>query len=342
MHSSRASLTAALALACLAGCTRHEPARSAELLPAVSVSTAVVQRASLPVELETSGTVRAVQRATIAARLSGSITTLPFVLGQSVNEGDVLLTISAVELTARVAQVRAQLSQTERELVRERTLQASGAGTVEAVRTLEDRLTQTTAALREAETMHSYATVRAPFSGVIARKFVEVGDFAGPGLPLLQLDGRTSFEIEVSVPESLAGTLAVGSAVELTLSASSTRLRTTVAELSSAADSTTRTTLAKLAVPAGAPVRAGQFVRVLLPAPSASAVLVPTSALSSFGQMVRVFVVDDQNRASLRLVKTGAVAGDRTEIVSGLAANERIVVAPPSTLRDQQPITSTP
>jgi hypothetical protein len=144
------------------------------------------------------------------------------------------------------------------------------------------------------------------------------------------------------VPESLAGTVAVGSAVDLTLSASSARLRTTVAELSSAADSTTRTTTAKLAVPAGASVHAGQFVRVLLPAPASSAVLVPTSALSSFGQMVRVFVVDDKNRASLRLVKIGAVAGDRTEIVSGLEANERIVVAPPSTLRDQQPIAATP
>ena len=301
-----------------------------------------MQRESLPAFLETSGTVRAVQRATIAARLSGTITTQPFVLGQKVNEGDVLLTISAVELTARVAQVRAQLNHTERELVRERTLQASGAGTVEAVRTLEDRLTQTTAALREAETMHSYATVRAPFSGVIARKYVEVGDFAGPGLPLLQLDGHASFEIDVPVPESLAGTIAVGSAVEIAMSAASTRLRATVSELSSAADSTTRTTTAKLAVPAGAPVHAGQFVRVFLPTLPSSALLVPTSALSSFGQMVRVFVVDDKNLASLRLVKTGVVAGDRTEIVSGLETNERIVVAPPSPLRDPQPIASSP
>ena len=325
----------------VAGCSRPAPP-VADALPAASVRIAVVQRETLPAVMETGGTVRAVQRATLAAKVGGSIASVPFSLGQSVRAGDVLLTISAVELTARVAQVRAQLLQNERELARERTLQASGAGTLDAVKALEDRLAQAQAALREAESMNTYATIRAPFAGVIARKHVEAGDFAAPGAPLLQLDGRDAFEIEVGLPESLAAPLAVGTPLEFALADASTRFQATIAELASAADPATRTTTAKLAVPAGTGVRAGQFVRVFVPGTSAAVLLVPTSALSLFGQMERVFIVGEGNRASLRLVKSGAVFGDRTEIVSGLDAGERVIVAPAATLRDGQPLSFVP
>jgi RND family efflux transporter MFP subunit len=301
-----------------------------------------VQSEALPALVETSGTVRAVQRATVAAKVAGSIASLPLVIGQSVNEGDILLTISAIELTARVSQVRALLLQVERELARERTLQASGAGTVDAVKTLEDRLAQTQAALREAETMWNYAAVRAPFAAVVVKKFVEAGDFAAPGAPLLQLDGRNAFEIEVGLPESLATALAVGSTLDVAPAETSVRFRASIAELSSAADPSARTMTAKLAVPAGASVRAGQFVRVFIPGSASAALLVPTRAISAFGQMERVFAVGENNRASLRLIKTGAVVGDRTVIVSGLDANERVVVSPPATLRDGQPLAFTP
>jgi membrane fusion protein, multidrug efflux system len=339
---TRRLLLLAASAAVLGGCSRHERPVAAEALPTVRVETAAVQVESRPVLLETSGTVRAVQRATIAAKVSGTIATLPAKLGQRVNAGDVLLTISAAELTARVAQARAQLAQVERELARERTLQSSGAGTVDAVKSLEDRLALSQAALREADTMFGYATVRAPFAGVVAKKYVEAGDFASPGDSLLQLDGLDAFEIEVGVPESLAASLGVGGTLEVALADSATRFRATIAELSSAADATARTTTAKLGVPRGTAVRAGQFVRVFVPGTSATGLFVPTNAVSIFGQMERVFVVGEKDRASLRLVKTGAIVGDRTEIVSGLDATERVVVAPPALLRDGQPLEFAP
>jgi hypothetical protein len=95
---------------------------------------------------------------------------------------------------------------------------------------------------------------------------------------------------------------------------------------------------AKLTVPVGTAVHAGQFVRVFLPGPQVATLFVPVNALTLFGQMERVFVVGENNRASLRLVKTGAVKGGRIEVVSGLEANERVVVAPVATLRDGQPV----
>lgn len=302
------------------------------------VQVAPVRREAVPVRFEINGTVLAVRRATLAARVAGTIDRLNLQLGQAVRAGDVLLAISSPDLSARAVQARAQLAQVERELARERTLLSSGAGTRDAVQSLEDRLPQTQAAVREAESLLAFATVRAPFDGTVARKFVEAGDYATAGAPLLQLDGREAFEIEVGVPDSLAATLAPGAALDVEIPTTTARFRAPVRELSSAADATARTTTARLAVPAGTAVRPGLFVRVSIPGPSVSALLVPAAALTTFGQMERVFTVSPDHHAALRLVKTGARHGDTIEIVSGLDAGERVVLSPPATLRDGQPL----
>ncbi len=330
------------ASAALAGCQREPRAPASAALPAVRVSTALVERTSLPVQLELPGTLRAVQRAAIAARLSGTIVTLSARLGDSVRAGDVLLTLATPELSARAAQARAQLAQFDRELARERSLLATGAGTKDAVKLLEDRIAQAQAAVREAETMLDYATVRAPFDGVIARRHVEVGDFAATGAPLLQLDGIAALEIDFGVPDSLAPACSLGNTLEVEMPAAALRFRATVTELSSASEAATRSRTARLSVPPAAALRPGQFVRVFVPGPATATVLVPASAVTAFGQMERVFTVDARGRASLRLVKTGATHGDRVAIVAGLEAGERIVLAPPATLRDGQPLDLAP
>ncbi len=323
-------------------CGRPPTAQAPGALPAARVSVAPVQREAVSVLLPISGTVRAVRRAALAAKVAGTVEPPALALGQAVRTGEVLLKIAAAEHTARVAQGRALVTQVEREFARERTLAASGAGTPETVRGLEDRIAQAQAALREAEAVLDYAIVRAPFDGVVARKFVEPGDFAAVGAPLLQLDGRDALEIEVAVPESLAAALVVGAPLGVELPTAALRFQATVAELSSAADPATRTTTAKLAIPPGTAARPGQFAQVLVPAAPTTVLLVPAGAASLFGQMERVFVVDERQRAVLRLVKTGGRRGDRIEILAGLENGERIVVAPPATLRDGQPLEIAP
>ena len=326
----------------LGACGRPPAAQSPGGLPTARVSVAYVQRESTPALLPISGTVRAVRRAALAAKVAGAVEAPPLALGQVVRAGDVLLKIAAADHTARVAQVRALLTQVERELARERTLAASGAGTPDTVRSLEDRLAQAQAALREAEAVLDYAIVRAPFDGVVARKFVEPGDFAAVGAPLLQLDGRDALEIEVAVPESLAASLAVGATLAVELATAPLRFQANVSELSSAADPTTRTITAKLTIPPDTTARPGQFAQVFVPAAATTVLLAPANAVAPFGQMERAFVVNERQRAVLRLVKTGARRGDRIEIVAGLDAGERVVIAPPATLRDGRPLEISP
>lgn len=325
-------------LALLAGCAKHpapDAAAGAQLPPA-KVRTALVNAENIPALTEVTGTIRPVQRAQLAAKLMGAIEEMPVTLGQSVRAGDLLVKISAGEITARLAQAQAQFNVARRDLERERDLLPKGASTADMVRSLEDRFAGAQAMVREAEVMLGYATVRAPFDGVISRKFADAGDLASPGFPLVEIEGTTGFQVEAGLPDSLADGLAVGTALPVEISASKLTFTGTLAELSSASDAGARTVSAKLTVPAGTAVRSGQFARVQLPGAPVRTLLVPAVAVSTLGQMERVFVVGADRRAVLRLVKTGAVRDVRIEILSGLDAGERVVVGVPPGLVEGQ------
>ncbi|MFT3831008.1 MAG: efflux RND transporter periplasmic adaptor subunit [Opitutaceae bacterium] len=314
------------------GCSRNHTAATA--LPTVTVRTAAVRAIADLRRTELPGTVRAVERAAVAPKVMGTIATLPIALGQSVKRGDTLATISANEIGARLAQAEAGLGQARRDLERETGLLAKGASAAETVRSMEDRVRLMEATVAEARTMLAYTTITAPFDGVVTRRLVNEGDLASPGNPLLELENPALQRVEVEVPDSLASA-AVGTEVPVRINALEFVGR--VAEVSPALDAISRTFLAKIDLPAGAAVRSGQFARVAWPAGETKALVAPAAAVSTFGQMERVFVVAN-NLASLRLVKTGARHGAEIEILSGLAAGERLVAEPAITLREGQPV----
>lgn len=326
------------ALVLLAGCTKPAAADAAAgaNLPPAKVQTAAVSAENVAGLTEVTGTVRPVQRAQLAAKLMGAIEEMPVTLGQAVRTGDLLVKISAGEITARLAQAQAQLNVARRDLDRERDLLPKGASTADMVRGLEDRLTMTQAMVREAEVMLGYAEIRAPFDGVIARKSAHPGDLAAPGMVLVEIEGAADFQVEAAVPDSLAAGLVRGAPFTVELPAAKLTFTGALAELSSAADSQSRSVLVKISVPAGTAVRSGEFARVRVPGAAVSTLLIPAAALSPLGQMERVFVAGPGSRAVLRLVKSGTVHGDRIEILSGLDAGERVVVNPPAGLREGQ------
>lgn len=330
-----------LALALLAGCAKHgTESAAAPALPAARVNVAKVAAVDAPVLTEVTGTVRPAERATLAAKVMGTIAELPVTLGQRVATGDVLLKISAAEISARVAQARSQFNVAQRDLARERDLLAKGASTADMVRGLEDRFAGAEAMVREAETMLGYTELRAPFAGTIVRKFVNAGDLAAPGHPLLEIEGAGDLQIETGIPESLAANVQLGDEL-LVQTDNHTDFRARLVELSSSADAFARTVTAKLAVAAGAPVRSGQFVRVHVPSRTVRTLLVPVEAVSTAGQLERVFVAAN-NRAELRLVKTGGAHDGRVEILSGLDAGETVIVRAPAGLREGQPLEIAP
>ncbi|MDD2763179.1 MAG: efflux RND transporter periplasmic adaptor subunit [Opitutaceae bacterium] len=334
-----------LALALFAGCADHGAPEPAANLPPVRVRATTMRIEEIPARIEVTGTVRPVRRAMIAAKVMGAIEDLPVALGQHVHAGDLLVKISAGEIFARVLQAQAQLNQARRDLDRERDLLTKSASTPDMVKGLEDRLAMTQAMVREAEVMLGYASVRAPFDGVVARKLAQAGDLAAPGQPLLEIEGTDNFQVEAGIPDSLVARLGAGTPLAVTVPAAGAAFTGALVELSSAADPLTRTVMVKISVPAGVPVGSGQYARVQVPGAPVRALLAPAAAVSTLGQLERVFVVNGsagRPSAGLRLVKTGAARGSagqqKVEILAGLAEGDRIVINPSAGLQEGQPL----
>lgn len=336
MKTTLTLATLSLAVLAASGCGRgHDrPAGSAAAGKAVAVQVATVERRTTPRTVEVPGTVRPVDRATLAAKVMGTVDSVAISLGQRVRRGDVLLRISAAEIDARVTQAEARLEQVTRDFEREKGLLADGASTEAAVRSLESERRAAEAGVAEARTMLSYTQITAPFDGVISARPVNEGDLATPGVRLVEIEGTGRLRVETEVPESL-GTIAPGTAVRVTVAG--IEIPGTLAEISAAADAQSRTVFAKIDLPADAQVRSGQFARASFPAGQGEVLVVPASAISLFGQMERVFVIEE-GRAALRLVRTGARHAESVEVLAGLDAGEKIVATVLPELRDGQAV----
>jgi RND family efflux transporter MFP subunit len=322
----------------VAGCSRSDPAIKVVAGPPLAVHTAAVAVTTSMRHQPVAGTVRAREHATVAARVMGLVTTTDLAVGRTVAAGEVLVTLQAGEIEARLAQARALLNQAERDYEREQSLETQGATTAEAVRSAADRRQQARAAVEEATAMLTYTRIAAPFNGVITADHVKAGDLAVPGQPLFTLEGIDRWQAEVMVPESLAA-LPLGA--NLAVQLNDDTVNGQLVEFSPAADASSRTRLARINLPTTAEVRSGQFVRALWPADEVVSVTVPTVAVSQLGQMERVFVVAG-NQAQLRLVKTGGTEAARTVILAGLSAGETVILNPPANLRDGQSVTIVP
>lgn len=328
------SLFLSALLLVVAGCGGRREAQPALSAP-VPVTAAVALQATEPDVVALPGTVRAMDRAVIAAKIAGTISELPWGLGQAVRAGDVLVRLSAPEYAAQAARAHAQLEQAERELARDTKLSERGAGTDEAVRSGAEQVKTAKAAVAEAEAMLSYTEIRAPFDGRITGRQAYPGDMALPGQTLLNLEGLGRFEVEVAVPEAYISQVKLGDALPVEVPDGT--VLASVAEIAAGADVASRSVMVKLHLAEGARVSSGQFVRVKVAGAPAKVVRVPAGAVTVFGQMERVFVISE-GKAHLRLVKTGEREDGWVSILAGLDPGERVVAAPGASLRDGQPV----
>lgn len=195
---------------------------------------------------------------------------------------------------------------------------------------VSSRIEQAEAEVSAARISLGYATLTAPFAGLVTERRADPGSLATPGTPLLVLEQEGSLRLEASLDESRLGLVRVGQSVEVELDRT---VKGRVAEIVPAVDAATRTFTAKIDLPATPGLRAGMFGRAAFPAGARRTVLVPAAAVVERGQIQSVYVVEG-DIARLRLVSLGAAQGDQREALAGLTAGERVVVAPPAGLID--------
>lgn len=322
----------------VAGCKGEKQSESiSSPLTEIEVTTVRVKEVPIASPVELLGTVQSSHKAEIAANITGTISKLPVVLGSQVKKGDLLVEINAAEIGARLKKTQAELHQARRDLAREKTLLNKKAATAESVESLENSLMIAEAAYQEASILLSYTQVLAPFSGKITKKNSNVGDLATVGKPLLYLEDESALQIATEVPEEMIIQLQKGDRLPVSVPSANLEFEGIVSELAPTMNPTTRTGLVKLDIDAHIDLRSGMFARVSLIKNGENTLAIPIKAISSSGQMETIYIVRDQ-KAWLRLVRSGVEMGDWVEILSGVQADEEVVLTSLTKLSDGQPI----
>ncbi len=180
----------------------------------------------------------------------------------------------------------------------------------------------------QASATRSFATIAAPFDGVITGKMVEPGNMASPGMPLLRLEDTREFRLEVRLDESRIGHIRNGDSVPVFVGTAITSTQGTVVEVSRAVDADARAFLVKIALPDAPGLRSGEFGKARFEGTPRRALTVPAPAIVRRGQLTSVFVVD-QGLARVRLVNLS-----EHEVLAGLTESELVILTPPPGVTD--------
>ena len=185
-----------------------------------------------------------------------------------------------------------------------------------------------------AEVMLSYAVIESPVNGWITSKFIEAGDMASPGRPLFVIDDLSRVKVTINVPESVVVGLSAGQDAAVTIDVLGQVTPGTIDRILPTGDPMSRTFDVEMVLDnAEGTIKSGMFARASFNIGTRDAILIPASAIVDRGQLTGVFVVND-GKAALRWVKLGARLGDSAEVLSGLRAGERLLVAPSADVYD--------
>jgi multidrug efflux pump subunit AcrA (membrane-fusion protein) len=364
----------AVALSALLGCgSSPKDAVTTESAAPVAVEVSPATTTKLPQSYETSGTVKARVSTTLSARIMGHVLEVRVHAGDTVHAGQIVAVLDArdarsalqqaeaarneaiearPEAEAGVAGAKAQLDLAESTFqrmkslyeqrsitaqefdeaqARERSARAAFEMAQAKRKQLEAKVRQAEEAVSQARLQLGFAEVAAPFAGLVAERRAEPGMLATPGMPIVVVEQRGGYRLEASVGESELTHIHLGTPARVSLDGAG-EFASRAVEIVPALDAASHNAMVKLEINANG-AHSGTYGRATFALGERDAVTVLASSVVTEGQVQRVYVVD-HGMARARMVRTGGRSGDRVEILTGLAAGESVVVAPPAALGD--------
>jgi RND family efflux transporter MFP subunit len=329
-----APLLALLAAAALAAGPTAAPDPAATIVVAVQ---------DVPQTFAAEGVIEAIGQATVGAQVNGRVLELSVKAGDTVRAGQVLARIdprsadqAVVASRSQVAEAEANLANARQRYERNRQLLAQKFVSQAAVdqseaeyKAAQAQLATMKAGVGQAVAQQSYTAISAPFAGVVGATHAEVGDMATPGKPIVTVFDPRELRVVATLPQATLPQWKRESLPVIDIPAVGRSLSPTKVTVIPMADARAHTVRVRLDLPATEGLIPGQYARAHFPTGTTRALTVPAAALLKRGELVAVYVVGVQGQPQLRQVRTGdAIADGRVEILSGLAAGERIFLNP--------------
>jgi len=334
--------TLVLCLAALGACSTPAPPAAAP--PAAApLQTVEVTLEAARREQTWDGVVEATNQATMSAQTAGRIVELPFDVNDYVHAGEVIVRFSQVEQQSgqRRAQAQTDAAQAaydeaqanftriaeiyQRKLVAKAQLDQATAQRDSAKAALD----AARAATREAAQQVDYTVVRAPYSGIVTKRFVQVGESVRAGQPLIAGLSLDELRVNVQVPQSVVDAIRASNAADVLLDADGVR-RVAAKKLTlfPYADPDTHTFSVRLDLPGQETgLYPGMTVKAAFAVGETERILLPSTALVQRSELSAVYVVAPDG-VSLRQLRVGRHYGARIEVLAGLSPGERIATDP--------------
>ncbi|MFN2444559.1 MAG: efflux RND transporter periplasmic adaptor subunit [Vicinamibacterales bacterium] len=306
--------------------------------PPEAVTTIVARQDTWPATLSAIGTTAPVQGVTVSADLPGIVNRIRFESGRAVREGDVLVELDTRQEEAQLTAVEAQRDLARLTFKRMEGLVIDGAISRADYDQSAAEQKQTEARVGEIRATIERKTIRAPFSGVLGIRQVNLGQYLAAGDAVAPLQSLDPIYVNFGVPQQEAGQVRPGRRVRITAAdASDAALAGRITAVDSIVDEATRnvTVQATLANPAGK-LRPGMFVQAeVTVGASRPVVALPASAISYAPYGDSIFVVTDlkdpegktYRGVRQQFVKLGSTRGDQIAVVSGVEPGDEVVTS---------------
>lgn len=312
--------------------------------PPEAVTTMKAPREEWPAALTAIGTVAAVRGVTVSADLPGVVESISFDSGATVREGQVLVRLDARQERAQLAAAESQLNLSRLNLDRARGLTEAGIVSQADYDRVSAEHAQAAARVGEIRATIDRKQIRAPFSGILGIRQVDLGEYLSAGDAIVPLQAVDPLYVNFAVPQQEVPRLRVGGEVKVTAEGLGEEFAGRITALDSVVDPQTRNVQVQATLPnQRGRLRPGMFVdtHVVLGA-TASVIAVPASAISYAPYGDSVFVVaelDDPKGEKYRgvkqqFVKLGASRGDQVAVISGLEAGQEVVTSGAFKLRN--------
>jgi membrane fusion protein (multidrug efflux system) len=318
--------------------------------PPESVTTAMATEQTWESTLSAVASLVSAKGVAVSADAPGLVTKILFDSGDSVKQGQVLVLLDTSVEQAQLASLRARRDLAQTQMKRSSSLVSSGVISQSQADSDEATFKSLSAEASALSAQIAKKTIRAPFTGKVGIREVNLGQYLAPGTTVASLETSDTMFADFSLPQRELGRLAVGMPVRASLETGSAPLAEgTISAIDPAIDEVTRNVKLRASLPNAANrLRPGMFVRVNVVLPEQRKVVaVPLTAVvhASYGDSVfftEMKPVGEARKitkvARQAFVKLGDTRGDYVAVLEGLKPGQEIVTAGAFKLKNGIPL----
>jgi RND family efflux transporter MFP subunit len=324
------------------------PGSRAVAADAPALRTATIQYREVEQTYAAEGVVEAVKQSTVAAQISGRVVAVNFDVGDRVRKGQVIVRIDPAEVNQAYAASQAQIAQAEatlrnataqfertQSLVQKKFMSAAALDKARAdYLAAKAQLAVAEAGAGQAAATKAYATVTAPYSGVVSARQVELGEMAVPGKPLMTGFDPGDLRVTASMPQRELDAVRRFASASVEFPDLKKRIQAVRVMILPSADAQTHTTQIRLNLPPGIEgLYPGMFARAYFAVGRMRKLLIPAVAVARRSEVAGTYVVGENGEIHFRQLRLGeAAGGEDVEVLAGVASGEKVALDPMAAL----------